>query len=234
MAYRTAATLPVRTDQPHAQTVEHARGDGVGSRRGGRLRAAFQHQHRPRVGALRSRRHLLLRRHLLPQRRGQQWAHALTKAQQHAEETRMRQHLAQRVTQQPLAPRSRHLPIEDLAPDVGEPAVLHARRAGGLAGAAGQAAVEVQLRAAPGRLAFEHLLELVDASARAVEFVAEQLVGRTGRGAEPAMHASAQNGVGLLAFGCFQELLGQMRLHKLIAPNRGGRDSECRLDRAPP
>ena len=69
----------------------------------------------------------------------------------------------------------------------------HARRAGGFAVAAGQAAVEVQLRLARRRRAFEHLLDQVDAAARAVEFVAEELVGRAGGGAEAAMHALAQD-----------------------------------------
>ncbi len=43
-----------------------------------------------------------------------------------------------------------------------------------------------------GRLALEKLLHLVNAPARAVEFVAEQLVGRAGRVAKTAVHALAQ------------------------------------------
>ena len=73
------------------------------------------------------------------------------------------------------------------------------RRAGGFAVAAGQAAVQVQLRAARGACAFEHLLDQVDAAARTVELVAEQLIGRAGRGAEAAVHALAQDRVGLAA-----------------------------------
>jgi hypothetical protein len=48
--------------------------------------------------------------------------------------------------------------------------------------------------------ALEHLLDQVDAAARAVELVAEQLVGRAGRGAEAAVHALAQDRLGLAAF----------------------------------
>ena len=55
--------------------------------------------------------------------------------------------------------------------------------------------------AARRRLAFEHLLDQVDAAARAVELVAEQLVGRAGGGAEAAVHALAQDRLGLAAVG---------------------------------
>src|SRR4029077_10475027 len=48
----------------------------------------------------------------------------------------------------------------------------------------------------PGVL-LQHLLDQVDPPARAVQFVAEQHIGRTGRGAEAAMHAGAQDLVGL-------------------------------------
>ena len=43
---------------------------------------------------------------------------------------------------------------------------------------------------------FQHLLDQVDPPARAIELVAEQHIGRTGRGAEAAMHAGAQDLVG--------------------------------------
>ena len=56
------------------------------------------------------------------------------------------------------------------------------------------------------RVAFEHLLDQVDAAARAVELVAEQLIGRAGRGAEAAMHALAQDRVGLLPSGVSDEI----------------------------
>ena len=49
--------------------------------------------------------------------------------------------------------------------------------------------------------AFEHLLDQIDAAARAVEFVAEQLIGRAGRGAEAAVHAFAQDASASCAFG---------------------------------
>ena len=39
----------------------------------------------------------------------------------------------------------------------------------------------------------QHVLDQIDAPARLIEFVAEQHIGRTGRGAKPAMHAGAQD-----------------------------------------
>ncbi len=50
-------------------------------------------------------------------------------------------------------------------------------------------------------LAFQHLLHQVDAAARAIEFVAQQLVGGAGGGAEAAVHTFAQDGFGGLAIG---------------------------------
>ena len=72
--------------------------------------------------------------------------------------------------------------------------VVHAGRTRRHAGEAGQAAVDVgdhALRRRPGVL--EHVLDQVDAAARAVELVTEQHVGRAGRGAEAAVHARAQD-----------------------------------------
>ena len=45
--------------------------------------------------------------------------------------------------------------------------------------------------------AFEYLLDQINAATRAVEFIAEQLIGRAGRGAKAAMHAGPQDGLGL-------------------------------------
>ena len=72
--------------------------------------------------------------------------------------------------------------------------VVHARRAGRHAAEAAQAAVDV----GDGRLVrhpavFQHVLDEVDAAARAVELVAQHLVGRAGRRAEAAMDAGPQD-----------------------------------------
>ena len=71
--------------------------------------------------------------------------------------------------------------------------VVDARRAGRHAGEARQAAVDVGDDLLGRRLAaLQHVLDQVDAAARTVELVAEQHVGRAGRGAEAAMDAAAQ------------------------------------------
>ena len=64
--------------------------------------------------------------------------------------------------------------------------------------------------AAPSSICFQ-----VDAAARAVELVAEQLVGRTGGVAEAAMHALAQDGVGLPALGRVANESCKLCLHGL-------------------
>ena len=51
----------------------------------------------------------------------------------------------------------------------------------------------VTTSAVAGAVVLQHLLDQVDAAARRIELVAEQHIGRTGRGAEAAMHAGAQN-----------------------------------------
>ena len=65
-----------------------------------------------------------------------------------------------------------------------------------------------------GRLdAFQHLLDEINAAARSVEFVTQQLVGRARRGAETAMHAAAQNLLGLSARGGVLDEVGEMGFH---------------------
>ena len=50
---------------------------------------------------------------------------------------------------------------------------------------------------------------------RAVEFVAEQLIGRAGGQTEPAVHALAQHGVGGRPLNGGEQAIGQARLHGL-------------------
>jgi hypothetical protein len=78
---------------------------------------------------------------------------------------------------------------------------------------------------ARGRLTFEHLLDEVNAPARAVELVAQQLVGRAGGSAKTAVHALTQNSFGSQAVGRALEFGCEMGLHqKLSAVKRGGND----------
>src|SRR5206468_11868499 len=83
-----------------------------------------------------------------------------------------------------------------------------------LAGAAGETAVEVQASLVGDLLPLEGLLHEVDATARAIVLVAEEQIGRTGRGAETAVHALAQDGVGFAPFGRVADEIGQSGLHQ--------------------
>ena len=93
--------------------------------------------------------------------------------------------------------------------------VSYSRWAGGFTGAAGQAAVEVHAGARGGRVPLEDLLDLVDAAARSVQFIAQQLVGGAGGGAETAVHATAQDGLGTLAEKAIAILFCKIRLHRI-------------------
>src|SRR6185369_9706508 len=59
----------------------------------------------------------------------------------------------------------------------------------------------------------EHLLDQVDAPARAVPLVPQQHVGRTGGGAQPAMHALAEDLVHLRGARIFELAGGEVGLH---------------------
>ena len=66
---------------------------------------------------------------------------------------------------------------------------------------------------AAGLLAFENLLDQVDASPGAVEFVAGQLVGGTGRIAETAVHAVSQYAIGFFSLVCLQNRVSYRGFH---------------------
>jgi hypothetical protein len=89
--------------------------------------------------------------------------------------------------------------------------VMHAGGTGRHAGEAGEAAVDVLRHlGVGGAVVLQHLLDEIDAPARAIEFVAEQHIGRAGRRAESAMHAGAQDLVGLRDIGVGE--LGQRKM----------------------
>ena len=70
-----------------------------------------------------------------------------------------------------------------------DPVVLHARRAGGHAGHAAEAGVDVLHQRVGHRRALEALVHQVDPAARRVHLLAPQHVGRTAGQAEPAVDA---------------------------------------------
>src|SRR3546814_3883149 len=99
--------------------------------------------------------------------------------------------------------------------------VVHAGRAGRHAREARKAPVDV-LDDLGGRraLLLQHVLDQVNAAARAIEFVAEKDIGRAGRGAKAAMHAFADHrfrtGHGRIG----KRRLGEFSLHGRYPPKR--------------
>ena len=71
----------------------------------------------------------------------------------------------------------------------------------------------MQLGVAGRCFAFQHLLDQVNASARAIELIAKQLVSGAGGGAKTAVHAFAQYGFGFLAICRVLVFGGEIGLH---------------------
>jgi hypothetical protein len=71
----------------------------------------------------------------------------------------------------------------------------------------------MQLRFSGNRLTLEHLLHQVNAAARAIQLVAQQLVRRAGRQAETTVDASAHYLFRLLAFRRVFDEICEMGLH---------------------
>ena len=83
--------------------------------------------------------------------------------------------------------------------------IVHARRASGHTGQAGQTTIDVlHYPVARGPIAFEHVLDQVDASARAIKFVTQQNERRASCDTEAAMDAVPQYFFGLGDIGVRQ------------------------------
>ena len=116
------------------------------------------------------------------------------RAERPAEATVVRQHAGKDRAEQAIGQRARIGSLDMGARVVDQVHVVHARGAGGHAGQARQAAVDMLDDLGRRRpVVLQHVLDQVDAPARGIELVAEQHVGRAGRGAEAAMHAGAQD-----------------------------------------
>ena len=175
-AARAARRAPVacpRRETPAGTST----GDGDARRRGARPSIARSRPPSPRRG-----------------RRPAKGRASLGADQGQAEQHRARQHGREHGAQQPVAGAPAVGLLDMAAGMVDQMHVVHVGRAGRHAGEAGEAAVDVldDLRARR-PVVLEHVLDQVDAAARAVELVAEQDVGRAGRGAEAAVHAAAQD-----------------------------------------
>jgi hypothetical protein len=71
----------------------------------------------------------------------------------------------------------------------------------------------MHLRFFCGGLALKDLLDQVDAAARSVQLVTQQLISGTSSGAKAAMHTAAQNGIGLLTFSGILNEICEIGLH---------------------
>ena len=126
-----------------------------------------------------------------------------------------------------LGERAGNALLDEPAPDVREPPVAHAGRTGGLARAAGEAAIQMGLGADGHLGALQEPLHEVDAPARTVELVAQELIGRTRRGAEAAVHALAQDGVRGAPVGRVPDEVGEAGLHSdALARSAAGRGAD--------
>ncbi len=136
-----------------------------------------------------------------------------------AEAPRIGQHLRKQRAHDAVVP-GPPVGLLDIGPGViDEVHVVHPRRAGRHAGEAGEAAVDVLDDLGRRRLAaLEHVLDQVDAPARGIELVAQEQVGRAGRGAESAMHAGAQDRLRRGHRRIAQLLGGEVGLH-LLSPS---------------
>ena len=111
-----------------------------------------------------------------------------------AEPAGMGQHEGQHAPQRPVGRRAAIGLLDIAAGVIDQVHVVHAGGARRHAGQAREAAVDVLDRAGIGRaVVFQHVLDQVDAAARAVELVTKQLEGRARRRAETAMDALAQD-----------------------------------------
>ena len=144
---------------------------------------------------------------------GQQATHRLSCPQHHAEQTWPGQQIDETLAQRAFWQRPRHALVHEFASQVDQPPVLDAGRAGSLAGAAGEAPIEVVAGGFAGRPALDELLDQVDASARTVELVARHAIGGAGRQAEPAMDAVAEQRLRFIAACGSFEFAGGAGVH---------------------
>jgi hypothetical protein len=199
MRQRAAAAGAGHAQRRDPDPVEDACGGGVDVRLQPRLHAAFHHQHLacvPRRGPCAS---AFAARDAVGDLARQPASDGATHRQGAAEKGWRQQCAAQRPALRSLGGRTSHFGFDQRAPDVDQPAVLDSRGAGRLAVAAGEAAIEVLLRRRGDCAAFEHFLDEIDAAARSVQLVAQQLIRRARGVAKAAVNARAQDGVGFAA-----------------------------------
>lgn len=221
-AQGAAAARPLRHEQADAQAGEDTGGGGIDIGCQCRLDAAAQEQHAPRRAGAALRRQRAaggqrFRRQLVGQGRWQQRAQQLAQSHGRREKRGARQPLLEQPAQEPFRRPAPRLRFDDTATNVEQAAELHARRAGRLASPARQTTIKVEPGAGGRRPALQHLLDEVDAAARPVEFVPQQLVSRAGSRAEATVHALAEDFGGLPALGRIADEISEIGSHRLGA-----------------
>ena len=139
------------------------------------------------------------------------------------------QNVGQHATQHPVVPGPLVAGMDIGAGMIDQMHVIDPRRAGGHAGQARQAPVDMFHNLDSGRLVvLQHVLDQVNPSARRIQFIAEQQIGRAGRGAKPAMHAGAQDFLGFLHVGIGEGFGREGGLHGVrFLQRRGQRPDAC-------
>ena len=136
-----------------------------------------------------------------------------------AREARARQYGAEQGAKRALGGRAFPGSLDVAARVIDQVHVIDARRAGRHAREAGEAAVDVTgHRGVRRRVLLQHVLDQVDAPARAVPLVAEQRIGGAGGEAKPAMDAGAEHLIGLGQRRVRQLALGELGLHPRYTP----------------
>ena len=212
MDKRAAAALAFRAhDLDPVAGEQAARGD-IDRGLEDRLRATLEHRDAPATGSVDVGRGLEGgQRGKLRGREFQHRAQAVADAGQGAEEPtqgagqkrpgerqtealRIGQDTGQDHAQQPVREPASVGCLDMGARMIHEMHVVHAGGAGRHAGKARQAAIHMLDHLRRGRpVVLQHVLDEIDATARGIQFVAFEQVGRAGRGAEAAMHAAPQD-----------------------------------------
>ena len=224
---RAATTGGGHTERRDPDAVENARGCRIDVRFQRGLHAAFHHQHLARVPRHRPRPCAFAARDAIGEVARQQAFDQATHGQGAAEQRRRQQGAAHRPALSGLGRRPSYFGFDQRPPDVDQPPILDARRTCGLAVAAGEATIEVQLRRCGDRAAFEHVLDEIDAATRSVQFVAQQQVRRARRVAKAAVDARAQDGIGFAAVARVAILGGKFGLHQQSASIRPRLKMRC-------
>ena len=108
-----------------------------------------------------------------------------------------------------------NLVLEHLSANFRESPVLHTRWTGGFTGPAGQTAIQMSLCGRADGVTFQHLFDEINSSSRAVEFIAQQLIGGAGGRTKTAVHTFSQDGFrGAPLRGIFHEIR-EISLHGL-------------------